>query len=53
MSAGNRTVNTEPLSGSLDTVTPPPIMRASFRRKPKPGAAEMVVAALNTAQNGS
>ena len=27
---GRRTVNTEPLPGSLVTVTSPPIMRASF-----------------------
>ena len=29
---GRRTVNTEPLPGSLVTVTSPPIMRASLRR---------------------
>jgi hypothetical protein len=29
--AGRRTVNTEPLPGSLVTVTSPPIMRASLR----------------------
>jgi hypothetical protein len=28
---GSRTVNTEPLLGSLTTVTSPPIMRASLR----------------------
>ena len=39
---GRRTVNTEPLPGSLATVTSPPIMRASLRvmARPKPGAAE-------------
>jgi hypothetical protein len=30
-SPGRRTVNTEPLPGSLVTVTSPPIMRASLR----------------------
>jgi hypothetical protein len=34
---GRRTVNTEPLPGSLVTVTSPPIMRAS---SPKAGPAE-------------
>ena len=35
---GSRTVNTEPLPGSLATVTSPPIMRASLRvmARPKP-----------------
>ena len=35
---GRRTVNTEPLPGSLVTVTSPPIMRASLRlmARPKP-----------------
>src|SRR5262249_1879623 len=37
---GSRTVNTEPLPGSLVTVTSPPIMRELARDgKPKPGAA--------------
>ena len=36
--AGKRTVNTEPLPGSLATVTSPPIMRASLRviARPRP-----------------
>jgi hypothetical protein len=33
---GKRTVNTEPLLGSLVTVTLPPIMRASFRDNARP-----------------
>src|SRR5262245_59584811 len=33
---GRRTVNTEPLPGSLVTVTSPPIMRASLRVMAKP-----------------
>jgi hypothetical protein len=42
---GRRSVNTEPLPGSLVTVTPPPIMRASLRARsaktllPKPPSA--------------
>src|SRR5947209_2638857 len=31
--SGSRTVNTEPLPGSLATVTSPPIMRASLRER--------------------
>ena len=31
--AGRRTVNTEPLPGSLFTFTSPPIMRASLRER--------------------
>src|SRR5262249_59396841 len=34
--AGIRTVNTEPLPGSLATVTSPPIMRASLRDRARP-----------------
>ena len=34
--AGRRTVNTEPLPGSLVTVTSPPIMRASLRVMARP-----------------
>ena len=34
--AGRRTVNTEPLPGSLVTVTSPPIMRASLREMASP-----------------
>src|SRR5262249_15699679 len=34
--AGRRTVKTEPLPGSLVTITPPPIMRASLRVMAKP-----------------
>jgi len=34
--AGRRTVNTEPLPGSLVTVTSPPIMRASLRERARP-----------------
>ena len=34
--AGSRTVNTEPLPGSLATVTSPPIMRASLRVMARP-----------------
>src|SRR5262245_49136589 len=33
---GRRTVNTEPLPGSLATVTSPPIMRASLRERARP-----------------
>src|SRR5262245_5088803 len=33
---GSRTVNTEPLPGSLATVTSPPIMRASLREMARP-----------------
>jgi len=33
---GSRTVNTEPLPGSLVTVTSPPIMRASLRERARP-----------------
>jgi len=33
---GSRTVNTEPLPGSLVTVTSPPIMRASLRESARP-----------------
>jgi hypothetical protein len=33
---GKRTVNTEPLPGSLATVTSPPIMRASLRAMARP-----------------
>ncbi len=33
---GRRTVNTEPLPGSLATVTSPPIMRASLRDRARP-----------------
>src|SRR5262245_27244177 len=33
---GRRTVNTEPLPGSLVTVTSPPIMRASLREMARP-----------------
>src|SRR5439155_10097715 len=33
---GNLTVNTEPLPGSLATVTSPPIMRASLRERARP-----------------
>jgi hypothetical protein len=33
---GRRTVNTEPLPGSLVTVTSPPIMRASLRERARP-----------------
>src|SRR5262249_34748003 len=33
---GRRTVNTEPLPGSLVTVTSPPIMRASLREIARP-----------------
>src|SRR5262249_19454756 len=33
---GRRTVNTEPLPGSLVTVTSPPIMRASLRKMARP-----------------
>src|SRR5215472_2623052 len=33
---GSRTVNTEPLPGSLVTVTSPPIMRASLREIARP-----------------
>jgi hypothetical protein len=33
---GSRTVNTEPLPGSLATVTSPPIMRASLRERARP-----------------
>src|SRR5215831_20099972 len=33
---GRRTANTEPLPGSLVTVTSPPIMRASLREMPRP-----------------
>src|SRR5262249_29968999 len=33
---GTRTVNTEPLPGSLVTVTSPPIMRASLREMARP-----------------
>jgi hypothetical protein len=33
---GSRTVNTEPLPGSLDTVTSPPIMRANLRERVRP-----------------
>src|SRR5262249_48821203 len=33
---GSRTVNTEPLPGSLATVTSPPIMRASLRVMARP-----------------
>jgi hypothetical protein len=33
---GKRTVKTEPLSGSLATVTSPPIMRASLRESARP-----------------
>ena len=32
-SPGSRTVKTEPLPGSLATVTSPPIMRASLRER--------------------
>jgi hypothetical protein len=35
-SPGRRTVNTEPLPGSLATVTSPPIMRASLRESARP-----------------
>jgi hypothetical protein len=35
-SLGRRTVNTEPLPGSLVTVTSPPIMRASLRVMARP-----------------
>jgi hypothetical protein len=34
--AGRRTVKTEPLPGSLVTVTSPPIMRASLRERARP-----------------
>src|SRR5262249_51696544 len=34
--AGRRTVKTEPLPGSLFTVTSPPIMRASLRERARP-----------------
>ena len=34
--AGRRTVKTEPLPGSLVTVTSPPIMRASLREMARP-----------------
>src|SRR5262249_54484762 len=34
--AGRRTVKTEPLPGSLATVTSPPIMRASLRAMARP-----------------
>jgi hypothetical protein len=34
--AGRRTVKTEPLPGSLATVTSPPIMRASLRVMARP-----------------
>ena len=33
---GRRTVNTDPLPGSLVTVTSPPIMRASLRERARP-----------------
>jgi hypothetical protein len=33
---GSRTVNTEPLPGSLATVTSPPIIRASLRERARP-----------------
>jgi hypothetical protein len=33
---GKRTVKTEPLPGSLVTVTAPPIMRASLRERARP-----------------
>jgi hypothetical protein len=33
---GSRTMNTEPLPGSLATVTSPPIMRASLRESARP-----------------
>jgi hypothetical protein len=33
MPPGKRTVNTEPLPGSLVTVTAPPIMHASLRER--------------------
>src|SRR5215467_1381874 len=35
-SAGRRTINTDPLPGSLVTVTSPPIMRASLREMASP-----------------
>src|SRR2546430_15829406 len=37
---GRRTVNTEPLPGSLVTVTSPPIMRASLREMASPDSDE-------------
>ena len=37
---GKRTVNIDPLPGSLVTVTSPPIMRASLRERTEPRAAE-------------
>src|SRR5262249_23700608 len=36
LAPGRRTVNTEPLPASLDTVTSPPIMRASLRERARP-----------------
>jgi hypothetical protein len=33
---GRRTVNTEPLPGSLDTIMSPPIMRVSLRERASP-----------------
>ena len=36
VAAGRRTVNTEPLPGSLVTVTSPPIRRASLREMARP-----------------
>src|SRR5215813_13782369 len=41
---GRRTVNTEPLPGSLATVTSPPIMRASLREMARAKACPAVAA---------